>query len=127
MLCYNNSVKGRKTDAKDKVTVPMLLGYLTETRKILKNLLTNTYPYAIIPVESEVRTMALIVMTEATVQYACRLSAEDERKVREYAEQNDVTLEEAVEELYNDCDINLYANSGESDFSTDLILSVDEE
>ena len=71
--------------------------------------------------------MALIVITEATVQYACRLSAEDEQKVREFAEQNDVTLEEAVEALYSDCAINLYADSWESDFNTDTILDVDEE
>ena len=71
--------------------------------------------------------MALIVMTEATVQYACRLSAEDEQKVREYAEQNDVTLEEAVDALYSDCAINLYADSWESDFNTNGILDVDEE
>jgi hypothetical protein len=55
------------------------------------------------------------------------LSAEDEQKVREYAEQNDATLEEAVEALYSDCAINLYADSWESDFNTDLILDVDEE
>ena len=71
--------------------------------------------------------MALIVMTEATVQYACRLSAEDEQKVREYAEENGTTLEEAVGALYDDCAINLYADSWESDFSTDAILDVDEE
>ena len=71
--------------------------------------------------------MALIVMTEATVEYACRLTAEDEKKVREYAEQNDATLEEAVEALYSDCAINLYADSWESDFNTDTILDVDEE
>lgn len=71
--------------------------------------------------------MALIVMTEATVEYACRLSAEDEQKVREYAEQNDTTLEEAVRALYADCAINLYADSWESDFNTDAILDVDEE
>jgi hypothetical protein len=71
--------------------------------------------------------MAMIVMTEATVQYACRLSAEDEQKVREFAEQNNNTLEEAVMELYSDCAIKLYADSWESDFSTDAILDVDEE
>ena len=71
--------------------------------------------------------MALIVMTEATVQYACRLSAENEQKVREYAKQNDTTLEEAVEALYNDGAINLYADSWESDFNTGAILDVDEE
>lgn len=71
--------------------------------------------------------MALVVMTEATVQYACRLSAEDEQKVREYTDVHDVTLEEAVDELYSDCAINLYADSWESDFSTNAILEVDEE
>ena len=71
--------------------------------------------------------MAMIVMTEATVQYACRLSAEDEQKVREFAEQNNSTLEEAVMELYSDCTINLYADSWESDFSTNTILDVEED
>lgn len=71
--------------------------------------------------------MALIVMTEATVQYACRLSAEDEQKVRDYAEENDMTLEEAVGALYADCAIELYADSWESDFSTNTILDVEEE
>lgn len=71
--------------------------------------------------------MALIVMVEATVQYACRLSAEDEQKVREYAEKNNATLEEAVNELYSDCAINLYEDSWESDFFTDAILEVDDE
>ena len=71
--------------------------------------------------------MAVIVMAEATVQYACRLSAEDEQKVREYAEENDLTLEEAVGALYDDCAINLYADSWESDFNTNTILDVDEE
>lgn len=71
--------------------------------------------------------MAMIVMTEATVQYACRLSTEDEQKVREFAEQNNSTLEEAVMELHSDCAINLYADAWESDFSTDEILEVEEE
>jgi hypothetical protein len=70
--------------------------------------------------------MAMIVMTEATVQYACRLSEEDEQKVRKFAEEYDATLEEAVEALYNDCAINLYADSWESDFNTDTILDVEE-
>ena len=69
----------------------------------------------------------MIVMTEATVQYACQLSAEDEQKVREYAKKNDTTLEEAVEALHSDCAINLYADSWESDFGTNSILEVDDE
>ena len=70
--------------------------------------------------------MALIAMVETTVQYACRLSANDEQKVREYAKENDTTLEEAVGKLYSDCAINLYADSWESDFTTNAILDVDE-
>ena len=71
--------------------------------------------------------MALIAMVEATVQYACRLSAEDEQKVREYAEKNNTTLEEAVDELYSNCAINLYRDSWESDLTTNAILEVDKE
>ena len=71
--------------------------------------------------------MALIVMTEATVLYACRLSAKDEQKVREYAEENNVTLEEAAEALYDDLAINLYGDSWESDFHTNAFLDVNEE
>ena len=91
--------------------------------------MTPPFLYDIILIEKrkEIKTMALIVMTEATVQYACRLSAEDEQKVREHAEQNDVTLEEAVEALYSDCAIDLYADSWESDFNTNTILEVEEE
>ena len=71
--------------------------------------------------------MAMIVMTETTVQYACQLSAEDEQKVREYAEQNNTTLKEAVGVLYDDCAINLYADCWESDFGTNEILRVEED
>ena len=71
--------------------------------------------------------MTLIAMVEATVQYVCLSSAEDEQKVREYAEENSTTLEEAIKELYDDSDINLYNDSWESDFSTNTILYVDEE
>ena len=69
----------------------------------------------------------IIVITEATVQYACRLSEEDEQKVRDYAEENEMTLKEAVSALQSDCAINLYADSWEHDFSTNEILSVDED
>ena len=68
----------------------------------------------------------MIVITEATVQYACRLSAKDEQMVRDYAKENDTTFEEAVDALYSGCAIDLYADSWESDFSTDKILEVEE-
>lgn len=65
-------------------------------------------------------------MTEATVQYACRLSKEDEQKVREFAAVHDATLEEAVGALYSDSAIDLYADSWEGDFDTNTILYVEE-
>ena len=71
--------------------------------------------------------MALIVMVEATVTYACRLSREAEQKVREYIGDTDLSIEDAVMELYCDGKIDLYKNSTESDFSTNYIISVDRE
>ena len=71
--------------------------------------------------------MALIVMVEATVTYACRLSKEDEQKVRDYIGDIDLSIDDAVMELYCDGKIDLYKNSTESDFSTNYIISVDRE
>ena len=68
--------------------------------------------------------MALIAMVEATVTYACQLTEEDEQKIRDYIEDTDLTIEEAVIELYNAGEINLYQNSTESDFSTNYITEV---
>ena len=71
--------------------------------------------------------MALVVMVEATVSYACRLNAEEEKKIREYSENNYLDIEEAVLELYNEGEIDLYKDSTESDFSTNCIEDVYEE
>ena len=71
--------------------------------------------------------MALIAMVEATVTYACRLSEEDEQKVHDYIGDSDMSLDDAVIELYNEGKIDLYKNSTESDFSTNYIEQVYEE
>ena len=71
--------------------------------------------------------MALVVMVEATVTYACKLSAEEEKKIREYSEDNYLDIEDAVRELYAEGEIDLYKNSTESDFSTNCITEVCEE
>lgn len=71
--------------------------------------------------------MALIAMVEATVTYACRLSKEDEKKIREYIGDTDLSIDDAVIELYNEGKIDLYKNSTESDFSTNYIEEVYEE
>ena len=68
--------------------------------------------------------MALIAMVEATVTYACRLSNEDEKKIREYIGDTDLSIDDAVIELYNEGKINLYKNSIESDFSTNDVTEV---
>ena len=71
--------------------------------------------------------MALVAMVEATVTYACWLSEEDEQKVRDYIGDTDLSIEDAVWELYGAGKIELYNNSTESDFSTNDIISVDRE
>ena len=68
--------------------------------------------------------MALIAMVEATVTYACKLSEEDEKKIREYIGDTDLSTADAIMELYDVGKIDLYKNSTESDFSTNYITSV---
>ena len=69
----------------------------------------------------------LVAMVEATVTYACWLSKEDEKKVLAYIGDTDLSMEDAIMELYNEGKINLYKNSTESDFSTNYITSVERE
>ena len=71
--------------------------------------------------------MALVAMVEATVTYACRLSKEDEQKVRDYIGDTDLSVNDAVIELYNAGEIDLYKNSTESDFSTNYVEQIYEE
>lgn len=71
--------------------------------------------------------MALVAMVEATVTYACWLSEEDEQKIRDYIGDTDLSIADAVMELYDAGKIDLYKNSTESDFSTNYITSVDRE
>lgn len=71
--------------------------------------------------------MALVAMVEATVTYACYLSEEDEQKVLDYIGDTDLSLEDAIMELYDAGEIELYKHSTESDFSTNEIVSIDRE
>lgn len=68
--------------------------------------------------------MALVAMVKATVTYACRLSEEDEQKVRDYIGDTDLSTADAVMELYDAGKIDLYKNSTESDFYTNYITSI---
>ena len=69
----------------------------------------------------------LAVSVEATVTYTCFLDEEDSARVKELAEEYDLTLAEAVRWLYNSNELNLYKDSVESDFSTEEIVQVEEE
>lgn len=75
----------------------------------------------------------IVVEVKAEVTYACWLSDEDSEKVKKFAEENEMELVEAAEYLYFNTDsndknhINLYANSTESDFSTEEFVSAEEE
>lgn len=65
--------------------------------------------------------MWIEVETTAMVTYICKLSEEDTKKVCDYANEQGLTLREAVEDLYAYGEINLYDNSTESDFSAEKI------
>lgn len=68
----------------------------------------------------------MIVTTTATVQYACSLTDEEEQKILEYVEAHpDMSLTDAVDELWQQGEIDLYRESTETDFSTESIDSVD--
>lgn len=69
----------------------------------------------------------LRVTTVAKVWYSCDLEGQQEEDVKEYAKMNDVSLEDAVWELYSKGDLELYENSTESDFNTQEIECVTEE
>lgn len=68
------------------------------------------------------------VMVEACVTYCCELSGEDQQKVEqamELEENEDKSIEKIVMELYQSGEIDLYAESTESDFSTEEIQNVE--
>ena len=71
--------------------------------------------------------MAIMAVTvEATVTYTCYLDKEDAEKVEALVEENDdLSLEDAVNELYAMGELNLYKNSTESDFCTTEISQVE--
>ena len=67
------------------------------------------------------------VETTALVDYHCTLTDEDERKVREYAEEHCVSIPEAVHSLFWANEISVYDISVESDFNTQEISTIEEE
>lgn len=69
----------------------------------------------------------ITVNTTATVNYVCRIDGEQEKMVNEYAKRKNLSMLEAVRELYFDTDFefDLYSESNESDFCTESIDSVE--
>lgn len=68
--------------------------------------------------------MALVAMVETTVTYACRLSEEDEQKIRDYIDDIDLSIADAIMELYDAGKIKLYNNATQSDFCTNYITDI---
>lgn len=66
------------------------------------------------------------IETTAIAKYTCWLTEEDEQRVRFYAEENEIDIDEAVVELYYKGEIQIYQDSTESDFSTEKIELLDE-
>lgn len=53
----------------------------------------------------------LDVEIEAIVKYTSELSEEDEKKVRDYAEENNYSLDKAIKELYDKDEIEVYTGN----------------
>lgn len=66
----------------------------------------------------------MVVYVSGSSVYRCRLTEEDAQKVRQYAEENNTTLETAVSILYDREEINLYYDCEESDYSTEKVEQV---
>lgn len=67
----------------------------------------------------------IMVETTAEVITTCYLTDSDEEKVKNYMEENCCDLEDAVKELFWNNEIDIYADSTESDFHTQSIDRVE--
>jgi len=64
----------------------------------------------------------MLVEAKAMVTYTCTLTDEDEAKVRQYADKNDVSLDRAIKKLWENDELDIYANDPtESDCSTEEV------
>lgn len=64
----------------------------------------------------------LIVEAIGTITYSITLKEEDEKKVRKYAEKNDISHDEAIKQLWECSEIDIYAGEQtESDYSTESV------
>lgn len=66
----------------------------------------------------------MVVYISGTSVCRCRLTSEDAQKIRQYAEENNITLEEAVDALYNQDEINLYYDCEESEYDYEKVDQV---
>ena len=64
----------------------------------------------------------LLVEAKAIVTYTCTLTNADEIKVKRYAKQNDVSLDQAIKKLWENNELDIYANNPtESDCNTEEV------
>lgn len=64
---------------------------------------------------------------EATVLYTCYLDEKQSQQVFDYIGDSDMSIEDAISELYHHGELKLYANSTESDFSTNYVVQAEIE
>ncbi|NCI19749.1 hypothetical protein EJM73_08935 [Clostridium botulinum] len=68
------------------------------------------------------------VEAKALVTYTCYLTEEDEEKVQSYAKEQNISLDEAIEYLWENEDINIYAgDQTESDCWTQEVTLLDRD
>ncbi|NFH40783.1 hypothetical protein [Clostridium sporogenes] len=68
------------------------------------------------------------VEAKALVTYICYLTEEDEEKVKSYAKEQNITLDEAIDYLWENADINIYAgDQTESDCWTQEVTLLDKD
>lgn len=66
------------------------------------------------------------VEAKSLVTYTCHLTEDDEEKVRSYAKEQNISLDEAIEYLWENEDINIYAgDQTESDSWTQEVALLD--
>jgi hypothetical protein len=74
------------------------------------------------------RDKMIKIEAQALVTYTCVLTEEDEKIVLDYAKENDISVEEAIKKLWENCDIDIYAGSQtESDCQTQEVILLEQE
>lgn len=78
-------------------------------------------------IEETERRIIMTITTTATVTYVCEMSDEDAAKIRAKAKEDDISLEEAADELWRSSEIDFYSgDTTDVDCHTESVESVDD-